>query len=130
MNATHRAARSVVVAVVLGASCGGSTGPQGPAGSPADRANIYCRYSNAVLQPHGNMTTTMTCDTAVDLPWEGGCYAPDLPSGYYLANGSPLNWDKVGTPAGWTCTWAAWDNAPGTLNEFGGNAVMCCYSMK
>ncbi len=122
---------SAVVALTLVlASCGdtGPQGPQGPPGPPADRSKLYCRNSGAVLNAStSNLTTSITCDAKTDIPWEGSCEAPDLPSGLYLARSEPLNWSDLSQLPGWTCTWAAF-GAPPNL-DFGGIATICCFAI-
>jgi hypothetical protein len=130
MHGYHlRYAAAVPLMMVL-ASCGdtGPQGPQGPPGPPADRSKLYCRNSGAVLNAStSNLTTSITCDAKTDIPWEGSCEAPDLPTGLYLARSEPLNWSDLNQLPGWTCTWAAF-GAPPNL-DFGGNAIICCFAM-
>lgn len=122
--------RAVIAATfaALAVACGGSTGPQGPAGPPADRTKLYCRSSGAILNAaNSNLTTTITCEAATDIPWEGTCEAPDMPSGVFLSRSEPLNWSDLNAVPGWTCTWAAFQ-APPNLN-FGANAEICCFAI-
>lgn len=116
---------TAALAFVL-AACDGDTGPQGPAGPPADRSRLYCRSSGAVLNS-SNLTTSITCDATTDIPWEGSCEAPELPDGLYLARSEPLNWSDLSELPGWTCTWAAFNAVPNV--NFGANAIICCFSM-
>ena len=95
-----------ILSVVLLAACGGSTGPQGPAGPPANRSNLYCTSSTATLDP-SNLTVTVACKSKTDIPWEGGCSAVSVPAGMYLATDAPVSWDNPNIPAAWICTWAA-----------------------
>ncbi len=120
-----RAAVTVVLAAAV-AACGGSTGPQGPPGPPADRSKLYCRNSAATLNP-SNLTTSITCDAKTDIPWQGTCEAPELPSGMYLARSEPLNWSDLNALPGWTCTWAAFGAVPNV--NFGANAQICCFAI-
>ena len=108
------------------AACEGDPGPQGPPGPPADRSKLYCRSSGAILNA-SNLTTSMTCDAKTDIPWEGSCEAPELPTGLYLARSEPLNWSDLNQLPGWTCTWAAFDAVPN--QNFGANAIICCFAM-
>ena len=108
------------------AACDGDTGPQGPPGPPADRSRLYCRSSGAILHA-SNLTTSITCDAKTDIPWEGSCEAPELPAGLYLSRSEPLSWSDLNELPGWTCTWAAFDAVPNL--DFGGNAIICCFSM-
>lgn len=117
---------SVLLAVAAVAGCEGKQGAQGPAGPPGDRSHLYCRYSGATLNA-SNLTTSVACDTATDMPWTGGCEAADLPEGLYLEVNAPVNWEDINTPAGWTCTWAAFNAVPNL--SFGANAEICCYAM-
>jgi hypothetical protein len=122
--------QTVVAAAVaaLAIACTGATGPQGPAGPPADRSKLYCRNSGATLNAaNANLTTSITCDAATDIPWEGSCEAPDMPAGVFLSRSEPLNWSNLNAVPGWTCTWAAFQ-APPNLN-FGGNAEICCFAI-
>ncbi len=120
-----RAAVTVALAAAV-AACGGSTGPQGPPGPPADRSKLYCRNSAATLNP-SNLTTSITCDAKTDIPWQGTCEAPELPSGMYLARSEPLNWSDLNALPGWMCTWAAFGAVPNV--NFGANAQICCFAI-
>jgi len=120
-HAIVAAALSVIVA-----GCSGATGPQGPAGPPADRSKLYCRKNAAVLGP-SNLTATISCDAKTDIPWEGSCDAPELPSGMYLARDEPVGWDDINAVPGWLCTWAAFQAVPNLT--FGGNAEICCFAI-
>ena len=119
---------AVVVAVLVAtlAACSGATGPQGPAGPPADRSKLYCRNGAAILNP-SNLTTSVTCDAKTDIPWEGSCEAPELPTGMYLARSEPVGWEDLSVLPGWTCTWAAFQAVPN--QNFGGNAEICCFAI-
>jgi hypothetical protein len=121
-----RAAVAVALAAMLTACGDGSTGPQGPPGPPADRSKLYCRNSGATLNP-SNLTTSITCDAKTDIPWQGSCEAPELPSGMYLARSEPLNWSDLNALPGWTCTWAAFGAVPNV--NFGANAEICCFAI-
>ena len=118
----------VVVVGVVFMSCGGTQGPQGPAGPPANRSSLYCLVNRAVLTPPSALTATITCEAATDIPWQGTCYAPTLPTGYFLAYDEPVGWDDVTAVPGWQCTWAAGDTAP-PAQSFGGNAEICCFAI-
>lgn len=124
----HSVNPRLACAVLVGllAACGGSTGPQGPAGPPTDRSKLYCRNSGAILNP-SNLTTSITCDAKTDIPWQGTCFAPELPPGMYLARSEPVGWEDINVLPGWTCTWAAFDAVP-NLN-FGANAEICCFAV-
>lgn len=120
----HHAALLLLVATL---ACEGAQGPQGPAGPPADRSKLYCLSSGAVLNATTNLTTAITCNAKTDIPWQGACEAPDLPSGLYLARSEPVNWSNLNELPGWTCTWAAFGAAPNL--DFGANAELCCFAM-
>ena len=111
---------------VLVSACGESTGPQGPAGPPADRSKLYCRTNAATLNP-SNLTASITCDVKTDIPWQGTCDAPELPPGMYLARSEPVAWEDINALPGWTCTWAAFDAVPNV--NFGANAEICCFAI-
>jgi hypothetical protein len=91
-----------------------------------DRSKLYCRNSAATLNA-SNLTTSITCDQKTDIPWEGTCEAPELPSGMYLARSEPLDWTDLNALPGWTCTWAAFQAVPN--QNFGANAEICCYAI-
>jgi hypothetical protein len=124
---TSRFVRLIALVALL-AGCGGTgpQGPAGPAGPPADRSKLYCRNSGAVLNA-SNLTTTITCDQKTDIPWEGSCEAPELPTGMYLSRNEPLNWTDLNALPGWTCTWAAFAAVPN--QNFPGNAIICCFAI-
>jgi hypothetical protein len=117
---------AVVALAFIVVACEGDTGPQGPAGPPADRSKLYCRSSGAILNA-SNLTTSITCDAKTDIPWEGSCEAPELPEGLYLARSEPLNWSDLNEFPGWTCTWAAFGAVPN--QNFGANAIICCFAI-
>jgi hypothetical protein len=114
-----------VLLVVVGVGCAGPTGPEGPAGGPPDRSKLYCRNSAATLNP-SNLTTSVTCDAKTDIPWQGTCFAPELPSGMYLARSEPVGWEDLDQLPGWSCTWAAFDVVPDV--NYGANAEICCFA--
>jgi hypothetical protein len=76
---------------------------------------------------NSNDTATIACDVKTDIPWQGTCDAPDMPSGVFLARDEPVGWDNTNTVPGWTCTWAAFQAAP-NLN-FSANAEICCFAI-
>jgi hypothetical protein len=129
MHRVHVQRSILVIALAFAAAaCGGTgpQGPQGPTGPPADRSKLYCRSSGAILNA-SNLTTSITCDAKTDIPWEGACEAPELPSGLYLARTEPLNWENLNELPGWTCTWAAFQAVPN--QNFGANAQICCFAI-
>jgi hypothetical protein len=118
---------AALLLLVSAVACDGAQGPQGPAGPPADRSKLYCLSSGATLNATKSLTTSIVCNAKTDIPWQGACEAPDLPSGVYLARSEPVNWSNLSEFPGWTCTWAVFDVAP-NLN-FGANAEICCFAM-
>ncbi len=117
------------VVLVLGSvvvACGGSTGPEGPPGPPADRSKLYCRVQAADLNAStSNLSVTARCDAKTDIPWQGACEVSELPTGLYLAQNEPVDWENLDAAPGWTCTWAAYGVAPNI--NFGGDARICCF---
>lgn len=107
------------------ASCGGATGPEGPAGPPADRSKLYCRTHSDGLNYPSSLSVSVRCDSETDIPWQGFCEASELPTGLYLSVNDPLDWDDMSARPGWTCSWAAYGVVPS--GPFGGTAGICCY---
>ncbi len=106
--------------------CGGSTGPEGPPGPPADRSKLYCRYESAPMNAStGALSVTATCDAKTDIPWQGACEASELPTGLYLSDNEPVDWENLDAAPGWKCSWAAYGVAPNI--NFGGAATICCF---
>jgi len=102
----------------------GSTGPQGPAGPPADRSKLYCNVSGGTLDA-SHLTLTAYCNSKADLPWTGSC-GGNIPQGLYLEQDIAVSWGDPSTPAGWQCTWAPYGAVPGGAS---GSAEICCYNM-
>jgi len=127
----HSALAGRVAAVVVGLlafGCGGTTGPQGPAGPPADRSKLYCRRNPATLNAAtSDLSVSATCDKKTDIPWEGSCEASGLPTGLYLTVNEPVGWEDLNAVPGWTCAWAAYGVAPDL--DFGGAAEICCFAV-
>ncbi len=122
----------VVVAAALTLACGkeGPQGPAGPAGAqgpagPTNRVPSYCNGVNTSATAANSWTLSASCSAAVDIPVEGWCYEPaGLPSGAFLANSAPVNWENMSVAAGWTCTWG-WQNGA-TTSPIPAIVEMCC----
>lgn len=123
---------SFALATALTLACG-KTGPQGPTGptGPTGPSTINTRiasYCNEVLAPAtatNSWTLSVSCNAIADIPVEGWCYEPaSLPSGAFLANDAPLNWNDTTKIAGWTCTWG-WDMGA-TTSPIAADIQICC----
>ena len=113
---------------VVGVACGGATGPQGPAGPPADRSKLYCSRNTATLNPSTTtLSVSVTCNAKTDIPWEGSCEASGLPTGLYLSVNEAVGWNDLSVLPGWTCTWASYGPAPN--EDVGVAAEICCFTM-
>ena len=116
--------RVAVLCVAVALFACGSTGPQGPAGPPADRSKLYCNVANQILD-NTHLTVTAYCNSKADLPWTGTCDGQG-PQGLYLEVSDPVSWGDSSTPAGWQCTWQPYNAVP---TGFSADAEVCCYKM-
>jgi len=119
------ACRVAVLCIAAALVACGSTGPQGPAGPPADRSKLYCNTSGDTLDA-SHLTLTAYCNSKADLPWAGSC-GGTIPQGLYLEQDVPVSWNDAASPAGWRCTWAPYGAVPAGGS---GIAEMCCYNME
>ena len=122
--AKHSACRVASLCVALGLFACGSTGPQGPAGPPADRSKLYCNVVNQTLDD-AHLMVTAYCNSKADLPWTGDCSGQG-PQGLYLEVSAPVSWNDTTTSAGWQCTWVPYNAVP---SGFSAGAEICCYKM-
>jgi hypothetical protein len=115
---------AVLCGVVALLACG-STGPQGPAGPPADRSKLYCN-TTALTLDDSHLTVSAYCNSKTDLPWTGDCGVQNPGAGIYLESSQPASWNDTTTPAGWQCTWVPYNAVPIGVSA---SAEMCCYNM-
>jgi hypothetical protein len=119
----------IVLAAVLTIACGkeGAQGPAGPQGvpGPTKRLPTYCNSVLNTVSAANSWTLTASCNAATDIPVEGWCFEPSspLPSGAFLANSTPVNWNDITKIAGWTCTWG-WQGPVGSA--FSAQVEICC----
>ncbi len=120
------------LAAALTIACGnegpqGPTGPAGPQGAAGTdkRLASYCNGVNSQATAANSWTLTASCNAAADIPVQGWCFEPaGLPSGAFLADSAPVNWNDTTKVAGWSCTWG-WQNGA-TTSPIPAVVEICC----